>query len=152
LNAEFDGIVSTFAGLNTARDLRPFAKRAAELLRPGGVLFVHMLNRWPALDILRRLARLNLRYTWHIWNSDERDVELGGRSIRHYLYSPLAVYQHYFSSAFLLERVSGQGIFRPVESDAGRWLEDIERRVAAIYPFFLAGTFFSLEMVRRPNP
>src|SRR3954469_4128283 len=44
LDGAFDGLISTFAGLNAATDLSGLARAAARLVRPGGVLFLHVLN------------------------------------------------------------------------------------------------------------
>src|SRR5436309_7760465 len=44
LDGPFDGLISTFAGLNAAADLAGLARAAARLVRPGGVLFLHVLN------------------------------------------------------------------------------------------------------------
>jgi SAM-dependent methyltransferase len=149
LDEEFDGLISTFAGLNTARDLCPFATNAAGLLRPGGVLLIHVLNRWPLLDILRQFTRLRWQHGLRMLASSERDVNLDGNPVRHYLYSPLSIYRRIFAPGFQLSRVSGQGILRPVESEGGHPLERVERKLAAAFPFYLTGTFFLLEMVRR---
>src|SRR5579872_5417120 len=44
LTGPFDGLISTFAGLNAAPDLAGLLRAAARLVRPGGVLFFHVLN------------------------------------------------------------------------------------------------------------
>ncbi len=146
-----DGILSTFAGLNTAPDLRPFARAAAQLLRPGGLLFIHLLNRWPVLDLLRRAARRQGRAVWHGLTSDRLSVPLVGRPVPHYLYAPLGLYRRVFASEFRLEQLTAQGLFRPLVAEA-RWgqtgLDRLERALAHRWPFSALGTFFSLEMTR----
>jgi len=149
LAGEFDGVISTFAGLNTARDLRPFAKHAARLLRPGGILFIHLLNRWPLLDIARQFANLKWPSGWRAIASDGRDVDLGGTLIPHYLHSPLPLYRKVFALNFRPNRLSGQGILRPVGARQGGTLENMEKSLASIFPFHSLGTFFSIEMTRR---
>ena len=146
-----DGILSTFAGLNTTSDLLPFAVSATQLLRPGGILFVHMLNRWPAYDLVRHLIRFRWRSFVQIVNSKKRDVELGGMRIPHYLHTPISLFQRDFAAYFRLSRVEAQGVFRPVVADTGRWAERLdhwERTVAHRRPFNAMGTFYTLELVR----
>jgi SAM-dependent methyltransferase len=146
-----DGILSTFAGLNTSPDLRPFARSAARLLRPGGLLFLHLLNRWPALDLLRHAAGLRGRAFWQGLTSDRRDVTLGGIRVPHYLYAPLGLYRRVFAAQFRLRRVESQGFLRPVGAEAP-WgqaqLDQWERALACRAPFNALGAFFTLEMTR----
>jgi SAM-dependent methyltransferase len=149
--AGLDGILSTFAGLNTALDLRPFARGAARLLRPGGGLFVHLLNRWPALDLLRQAAGLHARALWQSLVSDRRQVSLGGVPVAHYLYSPLSLYRRVFAADFRLSRVEAQGLLQVVGAAPGwsrRRLARWERSLATRAPFYALGTFFSLELAR----
>jgi SAM-dependent methyltransferase len=150
-DSDLDGIISTFAGLNTASDLRPFALSAAQLLRPGGILFVHMLNRWPALDLVRHLSGFRGRAFWQAVRSNQRDVDFGGVLVPHYLCTPIDLYRRDFAAYFRLNRVEAQGVFRPVGLDAGRWAEHLdnwERAFAHRAPFYALGTFFTLELER----
>ena len=148
LSREFDGVISTFAGLNTSRDLRPFAKNAARLLRPGGILFVHLLNRWPFLDIARDFISLRWSNFWRAIVSTRREVSIGDVLIPHYLYSPLSLYRRVFAMYFRLNRIDGQGIFRPVYGNWGKRLAWPEMKLASKFPFHSSGVFFSVEMIR----
>jgi len=148
LTGKFDGILSTFAGLNTSTDLGPFAERAAHLLRPGGILFIHLLNRWPMFDIARQIARLRWRDAWHSSMNNAREVRLGPMLIPHYLYSPMSLYRSVFARHFRLSRIEGYGFIRPLHAAWGTRLEGLERRLAATFPFHSLGVFFSLELVR----
>ena len=152
VDSGLDGIMSTFAGLNTSPNLQPFALSAAHLLRPGGILFIHMLNRWPALDLVRHLAGFRGRAFLHIVKSTRRDVELGGIRVPHYLHTPIKLYKRDFAAYFRLNRVEAQGVIRPVGTDAGRWAERLnnwERMLAHRTPFNALGTFFTLELIRK---
>ncbi len=149
LNEEFDGIISTFAGLNTSPDLRLFAKSAARLLRPGGVLFIHLLNRWCLLEIARHFVRLNWRQGWRAVTSNLMDVNIGGALISHYLYSPFTLYSQIFASDFHLSQVSGHGIIRPVGSRWGTPLKNLDKGLGGMFPFSSLGSFFSLELIRK---
>lgn len=148
LNGEFDGVISTFAGLNTSRDLRPFAKDAARLLRPGGVLFIHLLNRWPIADIARHFIGLHWANFWQAMVSPQREINIGDVLIPHYLYSPLSLYHRAFAVDFRLNRIDGQGIFRPTHVNWGKQLAGAEKKLASIFPFHSLGVFFSAEMIR----
>lgn len=148
LNGEFDGVMSTFAGLNTSQDLRPFANDAARLLRPGGTLFIHLLNRWPMADIARHFTGLHLSNFWRTIVSTQREVNIGNVLIPHYLYSPLYLYRQVFAAYFRLNRIDGQGIFRSTHVNWGKQLAGAEKKLGSIFPFHSLGVFFSAEMIR----
>ncbi len=145
----FDGVISTFAGLNTSPDLRPFAASAAQLLRPGGLLFIHVLNRWPLLDMARQLAKFRWRETWNTLTKVRRDNQLGSVVVPHYFYSPLALYRNTFAVHFRLSRLSGQGFIRPVAANWGASLDSLDEILGSRFPFNSLSSFFSLELVRR---
>lgn len=129
LGGPFDGLISTFAGLNAAADLSGFARAAARLVRPSGALFLHVLNP-------RRKGRA-------------LSVRIAGVEVPHRLWSPRELART-FAPEFALSRVSGQGILRPVD-DSGRFAgrDRWERRLAGLPGFRALGTFYALEMVRR---
>lgn len=147
--AAFDGVISTFAGLNTAPDLGRFAGGAAGLLRPGGVLLMHILNRWPALDIIRKCARGKWQEAWRACTSSARLVHLQGAPVILYLFSPRDTYRRWFAREFQLTRLSAQGIVRPVGTRWGRSLDGLDAALARLFPFNRLGTFCCLEMVRK---
>jgi|GEM_PF-740948 len=170
----FDGVVSTFAGLNTVADLAGFARGAAGLLEPGGVLFVHLLNRLPVADLVRRFRRRGPRAgaagVAAAWRGS-RLVEIGEVPVPHRLHSPGRLYAQVFARDFELLRVSGQGVWRPVDDpprpadpaervDPTNVGEEMERRapdrrhrweerLGAWSWSRGLGTFFTLEMRRR---
>lgn len=126
LDGSFDGLISTFAGLNAASDLSGFARGAARLVRPGGILFLHVLNP-------RRKRR-------------DLIVKIAGVEVPHRLWSPREL-ARVFIPDFSLSRIAGQGILRSVDDPGqsmGRW-----ERVLSDLPIFRGlGTFFSLELIR----
>ncbi|HEX4963604.1 MAG TPA: class I SAM-dependent methyltransferase [Thermoanaerobaculia bacterium] len=131
LTGPFDGLISTFAGLNAAADLSGFARAAARLVRPEGVLFLHVLNpRRPR----RKTRTLNVR--------------IAGVEVPHRLWTPREL-AGVFAVGFGRSRLRGQGILRPVE-DAGafagrdRW----ERLLSALPVARGGGTFYTLELIR----
>jgi SAM-dependent methyltransferase len=131
LAGPFDGLISTFAGLNAAADLSGFARAAGRLVRPGGVLFLHVLGRW-------RMGR-----------RPSSSVRIAGIDVPHRLWSPRELARA-FAPGFSLSQIAGQGILRPVD-DPGpfahrdRW----ERFVSRLPGVRALGTFVSLELVRR---
>lgn len=127
LNGPFDGLISTFAGLNAAADLAGFARAAARLVRPGGILFLHVLNPF------RKGRTLTVR--------------IAGIEVPHRLWSPREL-ARMFSPDFSVSRITGQGILRPVE-DPGQSMDRWERKVAGLPGLRSFGTFFSLELIRR---
>ncbi len=149
LELEFDGVISTFAGLNTSPDLRLFVDGVARVLKPGGLLFIHLLNRWPMLDLWQIFARRRWREGWRRLHSSRREVNLGGISVPHYLYSPLTLYRRTFAEQFRLGRVEAQGLLGAPGAEPGARLAAWERALAGRPPFHSLGTFCSLELIRR---
>ena len=148
IHGQFDGIISTFAGLNTSPDLKPFAEHAARLLRSNGTLFVHLLNRWPIVDIMRPLIKFQWLNAWSTISTNPRKVNIGNFLVHHYLYSPISLYRSVFAPCFELSHLEGQGFIRPLNASWGKQFESLERRFASRFPFYSLGVFFSLELTR----
>jgi SAM-dependent methyltransferase len=127
LDGPFDGLISTFAGLNAAADLTGLARAAARLVRPGGTLFLHVLNP------LRKGRTLTVR--------------IAGVEVPHRLWSPREL-AHAFAPGFSVSRLAGQGILRSVD-DPGQSLDRWERMLSGLPGLRALGTFFSLELTRR---
>jgi SAM-dependent methyltransferase len=129
LEGPFDGLISTFAGLNTAADLAGLARAAARLVRPGGVLFLHVLNPF------RRKKTLAVR--------------IAGVEVPHRLWTPREL-ARCFAADFAFARLGGQGILRPVDDPRPiRGRDALERVLSALPVARTRGTFYALEMVRR---
>ena len=135
LDGAFDGLISTFAGLNAATDLSGFAASARRLVRPGGVLFLHVLNPWRKGRTLPRRGRTIA-------------VRIAGVEVTHHLWSPREL-ARIFAADFAFSRLSGQGILRPVDDSGRRAGRDRwERAVSGVPGLRSLGTFFSLELIR----
>jgi SAM-dependent methyltransferase len=153
--AGFDGIVSAFASLSTVADLQAFAQQAASLLRPRGLMVLHLLNRsslWEWLGIVRQgRFRGARRLGRHV----ERNFVISGRPVRHYLYHARDAYARFFAARFRLRRAYGLGILRPphtlrrVPPAVVTALDRLERPVRATRPFVDWGRFFVLELEKR---
>ncbi len=96
-------------------------------MRPGGVLFLHVLNP-------RRKGRT-------------LKVRIAGVEVPHRLWAPREL-ARLFAPYFKVSGLSGQGIFRSVDDSGNRWMR-WERRLAGLPGFRALGTFYALEMVRR---
>lgn len=154
----FDGIISAFAGLNTLPDLAPFAADAAHVLRPGGRLILHLLNRFSLWEWLGLLARGEWTAARRLGRQSERTFVVGGQSIRHYVFSPNEAYRRFFAPHFRLCRCYGLGVLRPphtvrrIPSPVVETLGKLEQRLGSHGPFVNWGRFFVLDMTVRSKP
>jgi SAM-dependent methyltransferase len=129
LSGPFDGLISTFAGLNAAVDLAGLARAAPRLVRPGGVLFLHVLNPW----------RKNKDFA----------VRIAGVEVPHRLWTPREL-ARCFAADFAFSRLGGQGILRAVnDSRSLRGRDALERALSALPVARTCGTFYALELTRR---
>lgn len=153
--ASFDGIISSFAGLNTAPDLTPFATDAARLLRPGGCMILHLLGRFSLWEWLGLLAHRQWRAASVLGRQTERAFPIGGQPVRHYLFELDETYQRFFAPSFWRRRAYSLGCLRPprtarrVPPPIVAVLGYLERRVASRRPFVNWGRFFVLELRRK---
>jgi 2-polyprenyl-3-methyl-5-hydroxy-6-metoxy-1,4-benzoquinol methylase len=143
---EFDGALSSFAGLNTIASMPRLAQDLAHLLRPHGRVILHALNAfclWEALIQIGhgRLPRPRATRTL-----------IGDEHVAHRLYDPLALYRDAFSSNFLLRELYSLSVLA-----APAWLQ----RVPDMAPQLLrmdswvgrlarrAGDFFVMDLEKR---
>jgi ubiquinone/menaquinone biosynthesis C-methylase UbiE len=108
--ASFDGILSSFAGLNTV-DTARFAAAAARLLRPGGRAVLHLLA--PAAQPWRRPAADGTREGLAAALPGERCVVIGGHAVRHRLPAAADLYARHFAAGFELRLWYGLGWLWP---------------------------------------
>ncbi len=101
-------------------------------MRPGGVLFLHVLNPLRQGRQGKTLA-----------------VRIAGVEVPHRLWTPREL-ARCFAADFAFSRLGGQGILRPVD-DPGltRGRDAIERILSALPLARTRGTFYALEMIRR---
>lgn len=151
----FDGIVSAFASLSTLADLDRFGVQSARLLRPGGVLVLHLLNRTSLWEWIGLVRAGRWREARELDRNLERNFIIGGRSVRHYLHHAREAYARFFASRFRLRRAYGLGILRPphtvrrIPRPVVIALDRMERPVRTWRPFVNWGRFFVLELERR---
>jgi ubiquinone/menaquinone biosynthesis C-methylase UbiE len=153
--ATFDGIISAFAGLNTTADLAPFAADAARLLKPGGRMIVHMLNRFSLWEWLGHVRHGRWATARQLSRQRERIFTVGDRPLRHYLFFPVEAYRRFFAPHFHLRRAYSLGALRPplaerrLPTPAVAALGALERYLGGRRPFINWGRFFVLDLEKR---
>jgi ubiquinone/menaquinone biosynthesis C-methylase UbiE len=151
----FDGIVSSFAGLNTV-DLRRFAAAAARLVRPGGRVVVHLLAPAGVWERLRLAARGHVRQARDLARRRELSVTIAGREVRHAVAPAADLYRRCFAADFELRRCYGLGwlwprrLGRRLSPRALRWLGRVDAALGRYRPWRTWGRFFVLDLQRRP--
>ncbi|MDX1664072.1 MAG: class I SAM-dependent methyltransferase [Candidatus Promineifilaceae bacterium] len=153
--ATFDGIISTFAVLNTVADLHPFAANAAGLLRPEGRLIIHLLNRFSVWEWIRALRHGPVAPSR--FSHSQRTFIVGGEPLLHHLYTADEAYRRFFAPHFVLCERYGMGVLRPpptlrFASGSGVALVGrLERWLRRYRPFCNWGRFFVLDLQKRPR-
>jgi SAM-dependent methyltransferase len=156
--ADFDGIISSFAGLNVVPDLVPFAADASRLLRPGGRMILHLLGRFSVWEWLGLIAHRQWRAARELGTTEERTFPIGGHPVRHFLHQSDDAYRRFFAAYFWRQRTYSLGCLRPPHTSRrvpSPWIAGlgrVERQVASAYPFVNWGRFFVLELRRRDRP
>ncbi|HET6272090.1 MAG TPA: class I SAM-dependent methyltransferase [Bacteroidota bacterium] len=153
----FDGAFSNFNGLNHVDDLERTMHRLSNLLKPGGRVLCVLLNPFCLWEVLYLITTLQLPKAWR--RAFRRGEELVKERVpmNFRLYSPRQ-FSRIVNRDFLVRRVSGLGIFLP---PAGfprlyvshvpllRRLDVVERILSSLYPFFLIGDHFMVELEKR---
>ena len=152
----FDGIVSAFASLSSLPDLQHFADDAAHLVRPGGRLVLHLLNRFSAWEWLGYLQHRNWAAARQVGRQSARTFVIGGQPAQHWLYFADDAYRRCFSGAFLQRAAYGLGALRPphtvrrIPAPLVSALEWLDVRLGGLPLVRNAGRFFVLDLERRP--
>ncbi len=153
----FDGLVSAFASLSSVPDLAGFARDAAGLVRPGGRLVLHLLNRFSVWEWLGHLVHHEWQAACQVGRPTTRSFVIGGQPVRHWLYFADEAYTRCFSADFARRGVYGLGTLRPphtvrrIPSAAVRALEWLDVRLSGLPLLRNAGRFFVLDLERRPG-
>ena len=152
LPGTFDGIVSSFAALNTVA-LDEFADSAARLVRPGGHVVCHMLA--PGFHG-HRLALL-LTSARRLRRGQPRPVQvrLGDHRVDHTNLDPRDVYDRFFSASFERSACHAVGLLvsPAIERRASPRVLDLlgagDTLLGRVPPLLACGRFFVLDLVRR---
>jgi ubiquinone/menaquinone biosynthesis C-methylase UbiE len=150
----FDGIISAFASLNSLRDLEGFADDAARLVRPGGRMVLHMLNRFSLWEFLGCVWHGDFSAARQVGAQGRRQFKIGGQSVEHRVYFSMEAY-NYFRTDFSLREVYGLGALRPphtvrrLPKQLVTALERTDLRLGSLPLLRNAGRFFVLDLERR---
>lgn len=109
----FDGIISAFAGLSAIDSLDRFATDAATLLKPGGRMILHLLNRFSLWEWLGYVAHRDWPAARQVGRLRTRDFSIGGELVRHRLYFARELYTNVFATRFALRDAYALGSLRP---------------------------------------
>jgi SAM-dependent methyltransferase len=150
----FDGLVSAFAGLSTLPELHQFADDASRLVRPGGRLVLHLLNRFSLWEWLGYVSHANWRAARAVGRVRRREFTIGGRAVPHTLYFAREAYRRFFKRRFVLRGAYSLGAARPphtvrrIPVGVVAALERLDTR-AGTWPLLEnAGRFFVLDLER----
>jgi SAM-dependent methyltransferase len=156
LSAErFDGLISAFASLSSLPDLTGFADDAARLVRPGGRMVLHLLNRFSLWEWLGYVSRRELGAAANVGRQPVREFVIGGQSVRHTVYFADDAYRRFFARSFALRDAFCLGTLRPphtvrrIPSGVVSSLEWLDVRLGGWPLLNRAGRFFVLDLERR---
>jgi SAM-dependent methyltransferase len=157
LNADkpFDGIISAFASLSTLPALDGFADDAARLIRPGGRLVLHMLNRFSLWEWLGYAAHRDWNAAKRVGALRRRAFVIGGLTVPHTVYFSGEVYRLFFRQGFALRAAYGLGALRPphtvrrIPSPIVAVLERLDLSLGGWPLLKHAGRLFVLDLERR---
>jgi SAM-dependent methyltransferase len=152
----FDGAISAFASLSSVAHLNRFAEDAARLIRPGGRLVLHLLNRFSSWEWLGYLVRHDWAAARHVGQDTRRTFVIGGQPVPHWLYFADDAYRRFFAAAFVQRRRYALGALRPphtvrrLPAPLVNVLEWLDVRLGGLPLVRNAGRFFVLDLERRP--
>jgi ubiquinone/menaquinone biosynthesis C-methylase UbiE len=153
LEGPFDGVISSFAALNTI-DLESFARIVARLARPGGRCVFHFLSpgyfRSPG-----RSWRSPRRAGRDPADPPVRKVDVGGEVLDHLTLSAGEIHRRFFQADFVLRECYGLGL--RVSGALARRVPDrmldvvgrIDRSLGTLPGLVSNGRFFVLDLERR---
>jgi SAM-dependent methyltransferase len=153
----FDGLISAFASLNSLPDLSAFASDAARLVRPGGRLVLHMLNRFSLWEWLGYACHGKWAAARNVGAQHRRTFVIGGEAVPHAVFFADEAYRRFFRQDFALRRAYGLGAVRPphtvrrIRPGVVAALERLDVRLGGMPLLRDAGRFFVLDLERRPS-
>jgi len=114
--ASFDGLFSNFGALNCTANLRPVARAATTLLRPGGKILLNLMPPICPWEIFYFLFKLKPREAFRRWRGRSGTpglaVRLGNRQVQTFYHSRQFVAAS-FSPLFEIEKQFALGLFVP---------------------------------------
>jgi SAM-dependent methyltransferase len=152
----FDGLIAAFASLSALPDLAQFAADAGRLVRPGGHVMLHLLNRFSLWEWLGYMWRRDWAAARQVGRLRQREFTIGGFPVTHSLYFPDEAYRAFFARDFALRARFGLGALRPphtvrrIPAPIVRALEWLDVRTGSWPLLENAGRFFVLHLQRVP--
>lgn len=144
-----DAIISAYAALNTQESLGPFAQYCARTLRPGGIVVIHVLNRWWWLDVPRLARRGQRPFASRI------APQIGGVRLRHHRFT-MVDFRDAFGSSFehLVHRAAplfgSATILNRTPRMVSLALRSADGYLGAAWPFRGVGEFLLVVLRKRP--
>jgi SAM-dependent methyltransferase len=123
LAGPFDGIVSSFAALNTI-DLESFVPEAARLLRPGAPLVAHLLAPGHGLGRRERLRSV----VQPLVTVDSVEIDIRGHRLMHHVASSRELHRRFFDVSFARKEKSVLDPLVRLISLGRFYVLDLERR------------------------
>ena len=111
-DAEFDGVLSNFGGLNCISDLRPLATVLARSVKQGGHLIIVVMGRWCAWEIVWHLLHLQPRRAFRRLARNGAEGRIGSHKVRVW-YPSAKTLRRAFAPDFQIRRIVGLGVFLP---------------------------------------
>jgi len=114
--ASFDGLFSNFGALNCVADLRPFARAAATLLRPGGKILLNLMPPICPWEFFYFLFKLKPQEAFRRWRGRSGttgiSVQMGNRRVQTFYHSRKFLAAS-VSPFFEIEKQFALGLFVP---------------------------------------
>ena len=158
LGVRVDGAISAFAALNTVSDLAHLAMALRTVVRPGGRVIVHMLNRFSTWEYLGYVANFNWPAARETGRSSDREFTIGGQRVVHRMYRAADVAQVFGAAGFRLCRAYGLGALRPphtvrrIPGPIVNGLEWLDVRLGGLPRLRDGGRFFVLDLEAGARP
>lgn len=141
----FDGALSTFAGLNTIEDMPHLARELSLKVKPHGRVLIHALNAFCFWESVAHRARGNpLR-------ARRGEFRVGARSLPHQCFNPYELWDDAFAPYFQLRRAYAMSVIA-----SPRLVKHFQRATPLLFAldwatgrlFPAAGDFFVIELER----
>ena len=110
-DAEFDGALSDFGGLNCVGDLAPVAGMLGKSIKPGGRLIVVVMGRWCLWEMIWHILHLRPSVAFRRLRG-EADARIANGTVR-VRYPSVGELRRVFHPLFALRRSLGVGVFLP---------------------------------------
>lgn len=153
----FDGILSNFGSLNCVKDLQALAQNCARLLKPDGVMFANIMNRFCLWETIYYTLKGKFREALRRSRKDGIPVKLsasGGYDVITYYHFP-EEFIGFFNKEFKVKHILGLGIFLPPPylkeiynhyKGMFSWVKTVERLSEDKFPFYNMADHVLLEL------